>query len=82
MAANSKHRLDILAWIYKVIDSCENIQQAINAKKLARQYHERYPYKDHYSDEAIEYEVLIDHACRKVDKTIKIHCEKQTKTTK
>lgn len=68
MAANSTHSLDVLKWIYKVIDSSETVLQAINAKKLVFLYRDKYPHKKEYDGNYMDNEDLYNAACNKISK--------------
>jgi len=71
MASVSKHKLDIEAWLYKVIYSCTTIQQALSAKRLCRLYEKRFPSKEFGDTQYITNKVLIeicDHQFSKVAK--------------
>ena len=60
MAANSKHYGDVREWLYKVIDSCTTLQQALSAKRLVRLYTEQYPYKEWGDAMYIDHECLLE----------------------
>jgi hypothetical protein len=42
MAATSKHHVDVVIWIEKIIESCETTLQEVTAKKLVRQFEIQY----------------------------------------
>lgn len=42
MAAKSKHPADILVWLEKVLESCENTSQLATCNKMLREFRRNY----------------------------------------
>jgi hypothetical protein len=70
MAANSKHYADVAEWLYKVIDSCVTVTQALSAKRLVRLYTKIYPSEGLFDPMEITHLSLLDWCDMKINSLI------------
>lgn len=67
MAANSKHKYDVMEWIFNCVDSCNTSLQLLTCNKLRKSFTKMYKLDDEeYANFIQKYYLHYDHTLARI----------------